>query len=244
MDYTVGQLAKLSGVTVRALHHYEKLGLLPASDRTQSGYRRYTEGDVLQLHRILACRQLGIPLKDIKPYLGAGAPSLKSLLARQASALGTEIKRLQGLLSFINRVSAAVESNTDQQVTLQLLSLMNTMNTLTVHYTTEELEHLRSLQGTLSPEARAESASVLADLLQQFSSAASAGLAPTSAAVTELASRWIELGETLASSEAIRAKTRQLIDSEPEIQRATGITPDLKAYIDNALAARRSASAE
>lgn len=94
------------------------------------------------------------------------------------------------------------------------------------------------------PEARAESASVLADLLQQFSSAASAGLAPTSDGVAELARRWIELGETLPSSEAIRAKTRQLIDSEPDIQRATGITADLKAYIDNALAATRRASAD
>lgn len=244
MDYTVGQLAKLTGVTVRALHHYEKLGLLPASGCTQSGYRRYSEDDVLQLHRILACRQMGIPLKDIKPHLGAHASSLTSLLARQASALSTEIERLQGLLSVINRISAAVESNTDQDITPQLLSLMNAMQTLNVHYTTEELEHLRSLRDTLSPEARAESASALADLLQQFSSAASAGLAPTSAGVADLARRWIELGESLASSEAIRVKTRELIDSEPDIQRATGITASLKAYIDKALVAVTRASAD
>uniref|UniRef100_UPI0013D38749 MerR family DNA-binding transcriptional regulator n=1 Tax=Raoultella planticola TaxID=575 RepID=UPI0013D38749 len=49
-DYTVGELAKRAGLTVRTLHHYEELGLLNPSGRSDAGYRRYSEADVLRLH--------------------------------------------------------------------------------------------------------------------------------------------------------------------------------------------------
>ena len=86
MAYTVGELAKRSGLTVRALHHYEKLGLLPPPGRTQAGYRLYAERDVRVLHRILAYRQMGVALKEIAPLLSADAPPLLDVLTRQLAA--------------------------------------------------------------------------------------------------------------------------------------------------------------
>ena len=85
MAYTVGELAKRSGLTVRALHHCEKLGLLPPSGRTQAGYRLYAERDV-RVHRILAYRQMGVVLKEIAPLLSADAPPLLDVLTRQLAA--------------------------------------------------------------------------------------------------------------------------------------------------------------
>ncbi|RTL23692.1 MAG: MerR family transcriptional regulator [Burkholderiales bacterium] len=74
MDYTVGELAKRAGLTVRTLHHYEELGLLTPSGRSDAGYRRYREADVLRLHRVLALRDACVPLKDIVPLLDGEAP--------------------------------------------------------------------------------------------------------------------------------------------------------------------------
>ncbi|TNY04356.1 MerR family transcriptional regulator, partial [Escherichia coli] len=73
-DYTVGELAKRAGLTVRTLHHYEELGLLNPSGRSDAGYRRYSEADVLRLHRVLALRDAGVPLKDIVPLLDGETP--------------------------------------------------------------------------------------------------------------------------------------------------------------------------
>ncbi len=59
---SVGELARATGVTVRALHHYEEIGLLPPSARTVSGHRRYGDEEMQRLYRIVALRGLGLSL--------------------------------------------------------------------------------------------------------------------------------------------------------------------------------------
>src|SRR4051794_24051688 len=58
---SVGDTAALAGVTVRTLHHYDRIGLLTPSERTAAGYRRYTPADLDRLHRVLVYRELGFP---------------------------------------------------------------------------------------------------------------------------------------------------------------------------------------
>ncbi|OYV00420.1 MAG: MerR family transcriptional regulator, partial [Burkholderiales bacterium PBB5] len=69
MQLKVGELAQRSGLTVRALHHYEQIGLLTPSARSSAGYRLYGRDDVARLHAIQALRGLGLALKDIGPML-------------------------------------------------------------------------------------------------------------------------------------------------------------------------------
>jgi len=239
MDYTIGQFAKRSGVTVRTLHHYEKLGLLPPSGRTESGYRRYTERDVLRLHRILAFRHMGVLLKDIAPFLGPNAPPLQNLLAQQTLAIQAEIDRLQRVLSMLSRTAAVAKSEGGQNLSDQLLDLMNSMHSIQQHYTAEELKQLHSLRDAMPSDDRLKAKAELAELLQQFGAAKSRGTKPTDGSLKGIAQRWMELGSLAAPSPQLRAKTRALIDGEPEVQRATGITPGLKSYIDEAIAAIR-----
>jgi DNA-binding transcriptional MerR regulator/uncharacterized glyoxalase superfamily protein PhnB len=65
----IGTLAELSGVTVRALHHYDHIGLLSPSRRTAAGHRLYTAGDVTRLYRISLLRGLGFSLEQIAAAL-------------------------------------------------------------------------------------------------------------------------------------------------------------------------------
>jgi DNA-binding transcriptional MerR regulator len=67
--FTVGELSKLTGVTVRALHHYDEIGLVRPSHRTASGYRQYNDDDVLRLQQVLLFRELGLPLPEIAAVL-------------------------------------------------------------------------------------------------------------------------------------------------------------------------------
>ena len=66
---TVGRVARLSGTTVRTLHHYEEIGLLVPSGRSAAGYRLYTDSDIDRLTRILYYRELGFPLDAIAQLL-------------------------------------------------------------------------------------------------------------------------------------------------------------------------------
>jgi DNA-binding transcriptional MerR regulator len=80
------EFAELTGVTVRALHHYDSLGLLRPR-RTASGYRMYGERELERLEQIVALKFIGIPLKQIKAMLDREAPELAEALRMQRSVL-------------------------------------------------------------------------------------------------------------------------------------------------------------
>ena len=66
---TVGELSRLAGVTVRTLHHYDEIGLLRPSGRSDAGYRLYSYEDLARLQEILVWRQLGFSLPEIQQLL-------------------------------------------------------------------------------------------------------------------------------------------------------------------------------
>ena len=65
----VGEVAALAGVTVRTLHHYDRIGLLSPSGRTAAGYRQYAPADLDRLHQVLLYRELGFPLEEVAALL-------------------------------------------------------------------------------------------------------------------------------------------------------------------------------
>ena len=64
MAMTVGELSRISGVTVRTLHHYDEIGLVVPSQRTAANYRLYSDDDILRLQQVLVFRELGMPLDE------------------------------------------------------------------------------------------------------------------------------------------------------------------------------------
>lgn len=239
MEYTVGELAKRSGLTVRALHHYETLGLLPPSGRSQAGYRLYTERDVLGLHRILAYRQMGLALKDIAPLLGPGAPPLQDLLARQIATAEAELARQQRLLAMLRRVAQRAEGG-GPELADQLLTLMSTMRTYERYYSEQELQQLQAMQSALSAEDLQRLRAEMDELIPAMREAMAQGLDPDSdPAVAALARRWLALGALFPEDEALRDKGRAMLAREPELQAQTGLTPALLDYVDGAVAAAK-----
>ncbi|SDP74975.1 DNA-binding transcriptional regulator, MerR family [Actinopolyspora xinjiangensis] len=103
----VGEVARLSGVTVRTLHHYDQIGLLSPSGRSAAGYREYSEADLERLRRILAYRELGFGLTDIADILDGGDTTAH--LRRQRRLLTERIDRLRAVLA---TVELELEANT------------------------------------------------------------------------------------------------------------------------------------
>lgn len=100
---TVGQVARLAGVTVRTLHHYDAIGLVSPSGRSPGGYRRYEERDLDRLRDVLAYRELGFPLERIAAVLDQPGADALSHLRGQRELLSARIGRLQSIVTAIDR---------------------------------------------------------------------------------------------------------------------------------------------
>ena len=104
---TVGAVARLSGVTVRTLHHYDEIGLLRASGRSEAGYRRYADDDLDRLQRILFYRELGFGLDDIRTVMTDGDADAIGHLRRQHAMLLDRIGRLKRLVAAVEKAMEA-----------------------------------------------------------------------------------------------------------------------------------------
>ena len=89
--HRASEFADLAGVTVRTLHHYDRLGLLKPH-RNGSGYRLYRESDLERLEQIVALKFLGLPLKDIRESAGFGGAGVAGGFADAAERARREAK--------------------------------------------------------------------------------------------------------------------------------------------------------
>jgi DNA-binding transcriptional MerR regulator len=99
----VGEVAALAGITVRALHHYDRIGLLSPSERTAAGYRRYTPADLDRLHRVLVYRELGFPLEEVATLLDDPDADPAAHLRRQHRLLRERIERTQAMVAAVEK---------------------------------------------------------------------------------------------------------------------------------------------
>src|SRR3954449_4434490 len=105
---SVGNTAALAGVTVRTLHHYDRIGLLSPSERTVAGYRRYTPSDLDRLHQVLVYRELGFPLEEIATLLDDPDADPAAHLRRQHRLLRDRLERTSAM-------GAAIEKEMEAQ---------------------------------------------------------------------------------------------------------------------------------
>jgi MerR family transcriptional regulator, thiopeptide resistance regulator len=104
MSFTVGQLAKLTGLTVRALHHYHAIGLLEPSQRSESGYRLYTQADIVRLFRIQALQRLNLSLSEVAAVLAKDGAPLPEMIAQQLDELDDRIEKATALRSRLSQL--------------------------------------------------------------------------------------------------------------------------------------------
>ncbi len=102
-QYTVGEVARLSHVSVRTLHHYDDIGLLTPSGRTPSGYRLYGSADLQRLQQILFYRELEFGLDDIAEMLAEPGRTAEDHLRRQHRLLRGQIDRRRDLLRALEK---------------------------------------------------------------------------------------------------------------------------------------------
>jgi DNA-binding transcriptional MerR regulator len=106
---TVGAVARLAHTSVRALHHYDAIGLLRPSGRSRAGYRVYTSADLERLQQILFFRELGFSLEDIGRILGDRGFDRRAALVAQRALLVEKGERLRAMVALVDRTLASME---------------------------------------------------------------------------------------------------------------------------------------
>ena len=102
MALTVSQVAGVAGVSVRALHHYDEIGLLRPSGRSSAGYRLYSDADLARLQQVLFFRALELPLEEIARIMNDPDYDVGAALRVQRQMLGEKAVRLQALVDAID----------------------------------------------------------------------------------------------------------------------------------------------
>ncbi len=111
MTYTVQQLARAAGVTVRTLHHYDAIGLLSPSRREKNTYRSYGDTELFRLQQILFFRELDFSLTDIKTMLDHPRFDPITSLQDQKRLLGAKKQRLENLMNTIDTTIKTMQQN-------------------------------------------------------------------------------------------------------------------------------------
>jgi DNA-binding transcriptional MerR regulator len=180
----VGELAKHTGLTVRTLHHYDEIGLLKPSGRSESGYRLYSQEDVARLHGIQALRHLGLPLGDIAALLDGAQAAPAMILEQQVNALDQQIAQateLRGRLALIrDGITQGAEPGMGDW--LQALALMATYGK---YFSAAELKTIFGRWSKIEHEWPA--------LLKEVRAAMDTGAAADSPEIMVLARRWMSL---------------------------------------------------
>lgn len=110
---TVNEVSKLTGISVRTLHHYDEIGLLKPTSVTEAGYRLYDDTALERLQHILLFRELQFPLKDIKKILDSPDFDRNKALEQQIELLTMKKEHLENLIHFARGIKWSGEKYMD-----------------------------------------------------------------------------------------------------------------------------------
>jgi DNA-binding transcriptional MerR regulator len=227
LPWKVGELARRTGLSVRALHHYDEIGLLRPSLRTPSGHRLYERDDLARLQRIQSLRALGFPLEEVGRLLQGPAISSQRVISLQLARLRQQIALQTRLAERLERLAHHLESAETVSAD-ELCQLIEDMTTMEKYFTTEQLEELRLRGEQIGPDRIREVEEEWAEVIPAVRKAMENGADPASPEVQELARRWQGLvHEFTGGNPAIAQSVRTMYQHEgPTIQRQVGNVPD------------------
>jgi MerR family transcriptional regulator, thiopeptide resistance regulator len=214
--YQARQFAVRAGVTVRALHHYDRLGLLKPSGRTSAGYRLYAESDLARLQQIVTLKFIGFPLKQIKDLLSRKPFDLPAMLRLQRRIIEEKRSRLDLAIQAIQRAeqkvsllnAAPTHSGSGKRKTpvsgsddgwevfrkiIEVINMQQETEWTKKYYSEEALADLSERGKQWTPEMLRQVEQDWATLIQEVEAALAAGVNPAGDHAQALAARWQKL---------------------------------------------------
>ena len=189
--YQPHEFAKRAGVTIRALHHYDRCGLLKPSGRTAAGYRLYTDRDLVRLEQIVALKFIGFPLSQIRELLNRKELDVTAMLRQQRRIIAEKRDHLDRAIRAIERAEQALSSGeqTDWEPfrrIIEVIQVQTRKDWMKKYYTEEQLDNLRK---RWSPEVQVEAERGWNELARDVEAAIARGENPESETGRRLAER-------------------------------------------------------
>jgi len=229
----VGELARHTGLTVRTLHHYDAIGLLAPSARSEAGYRLYDAADIARLHAIQALRLLGLPLAEIGAVLDAEGGSMPAIIARQIESLDQQIAQATALRERLGLLEQRLAEGAQPDMK-DWLATLEQMTTYGRYFSPAEIRSLMANWKQVAdrwPPLVAEVAALMAR-----------GVPADSLEVQPLAARWMTLmGQWMDGNYDLVTRWGEMYRREPVARRDDGPSAELVDYIGEAIGIRMAA---
>jgi len=230
--FKIGELAERTGISIRALHHYDEIDLLSPSHRSAAGHRLYGRREVIRLQQIVCLRQIGLSLDEIREVLNHPKHDARRVISLRVAHLKEQIAIQQNLCRRLEAIAARREPATIKEI----VKSIEVMTMFEKYYTREQLDTLKKRAEELGEdhirEVEAEWPKLIADVRAEMQS----GADQKNQRVQALAKRWNELvheftGGDPGSTESIKNFYR----GEPEFAAQQSLDSEIFGYIRKAL---------
>jgi DNA-binding transcriptional MerR regulator len=245
-QYRTREFAELSGVTVRALRHYDRMGLLRPK-RAHNGYRAYGERDLVRLEQIVALKFVGLPLRRIKILLDRDGHEIAGALRNQRRVLEARRGLLDRAIEAIHQAESAVEAGRrpDATILTKIIEVMEMQNDAewTMKYYNDAAQAKIAERGkTWSPDLQERVSRQWMELIRDVEAALDED--PAGEKGQALAARWTGLVEEFTGGDAevssglkkLYADSANWPSQAKRQMQPFRIGPDVWAFINRAIA--------
>ncbi len=249
--YTVAELARLAGISVRTLHHYDEIGLLKPAFTGNNRYRYYGQDELLRLQQILVYRELDIPLGEIGALIDRPGMDRLALLIEQRERLEAQAQHFAGLVETIDRTiaglkgEAAMDDNELYKGVVSPEKHAGYERWLENRFGEGIRGHIEERRAAWGKMSAADSASLMAELKeveQGLAAKMQAGVAPDSPELAPLLARhrqWVQLGwgDKQVTAQAYRGLAEIYISHPDFIHRYENIASGFHMFLHRAMVA-------
>ena len=196
-SYRVREFARLTKVTVRALHYYDQIGLLPPSGRTSNRYMYYTDQDLFRMQQVVTLKFLGLSLAEIKRALARPEKAVFKSLRLQAEAVDKEVERLKRAARALRETARLAEGGgpIDWKKIIRIMEDIQMSDdrkkTWAKHFTESDLKEFEEIGRRHTPETMEAYQKKWAVLIEEVKANLAAD--PASDVAQSLAKRWKDL---------------------------------------------------
>lgn len=235
--WRVGELAELTGLSIRTLRYYDQIKLFSPSEYTASGHRRYAHTDLQKLHKILVLKQMGLSLEEVQEIIAnEKSNSILDMIDKQINRICEDIKVQQQLLRQLQEVKGELASKENISIKdlTSLFALMK-MNR-SKYFTDSQIAEMRSYYNQLDEDSLKEAEKEFQLLLIKLRKEKDQGTSPKNKRVQELSIKWKHIVYSFSHSNPQLERNAELFYADnPNAAMNYGLDADLYRYIQEAL---------
>ena len=196
--YQANEFAQIAGVTVRTLHHYDRIGLLKPGGYTGAGYRLYRNDDLVRLQQIVTLKFIGFPLSQIKKLLDQNSFDLADALNKQREIIAEKRRQLDSAIQAIEKAQTLLTTDGEPDWNafkriIEVITMQDNMDWTKKYYSDEAQEKIAERAQSIPRDVIEKAQADWMTLIREVEAAVAEKVDARSKRAASLAKRWREL---------------------------------------------------